>query len=61
MLFGLLPVLERLRTGLNAFEIGIDAVGARRVIGLLCGGFLTARLLFSAAFLFLPFALPFLL
>ena len=60
-LFGFLPVLERLRTGLDALEIGIGAVGAARSIGFLSGGFLPARLLFGAPLLFLPFALAFLL
>jgi len=56
-----LPVLKRLRPRLDAFEIGIDAVGARRVVRFLRGRFLTARLLFVAPLLALAFALSLLL
>ena len=60
-LFGLLPVLQRLRSRLNAFEIGIDAVRPGRIVGLLRGRFLPAGLLFGATFLALALALALLL
>src|SRR5262245_49436301 len=58
---GLLPVLKRLRAGLNPFEIGVDAVGASRVRGAADGSFLTTRKLLGPAFLLLALALTFLL
>jgi len=56
-----LPILERLRTRLDAFKVGVDAVGARRVVRLLRRSFETACLLLVAALLALPFALALLL
>ena len=56
-----LPVLQRLRTRLDAFEIGIDAAGAAGVVGLLRGHFLPLGLLFLLAFLALALALALLL
>jgi len=56
-----LPVLKRLRTGLDAFEIWIDAAGPPRTIGLLRRDFLSLRLLFLLTFLALALALALLL
>jgi hypothetical protein len=56
-----LPVLERLRPGLDAFEVGVRAVGPCWRVRLLRRGFLPARLFLVAAFLPLPFSLAFLL
>ena len=56
-----LPVLQRLRARLDAFEIGIDAVGARRIVGFLRGNFLPPGLLLFLAFLALALALALLL
>jgi len=61
LLVQLLPVLKRLRSRLNAGEIGIDAVGAGRASGLLRGDFLPFGLFFGAAFLALAFTLALLL
>jgi len=58
---GFLPVLERLRSRLDAREIGIGAVRARRAVGLLRGGFLPFGLFFGAAFLTLALTLSLLL
>ena len=58
---GFLPVLERLRSRLDAREIGIDAARARRAVGLLRGDFLPLGLFFGATFLALPLALSLLL
>jgi hypothetical protein len=60
-LLGLLPVLQRLRPCLNPFQIGVDAVGPRRRVGLLRGQFLPPGLLLSATFLALALALALLL
>lgn len=60
-LFGLLPVLQRLRSRLNSFQIGIHAVRPRRIVRLLRGRFLAAGLLLRAAFLALALALALLL
>ena len=59
--FGLLPVLKRLWPRRDAFEIRIDAVCPRRVVGFLSRHFLTASLFFGATFLALAFALALLL
>ena len=59
--FGLLPILQRLRSGLDAFQIRINAVGAARVVRLLSRGFLPPRLFFRATFLALALALALLL
>ena len=56
-----LPVLRRLGTWLDAFEIGIHAVGARGYAGLLGSHFLPFRLLLGASFLALALALALLL
>ena len=61
MFVGLLPVLERLRSRLDAREIGIGAVRAARAVGLLRGDFLPFGLFFGATFLALAFALSLLL
>jgi len=58
---GFLPVLERLRSRLDARQIGIGAVGARRAVGLLCGDFLALGLFFRATLLALALALSLLL
>jgi len=60
-LLGLLPVLQRLRAELNPFQIGIDAVRPRRIVGLLRGRFLAPGLLLCTAFLALALALALLL
>jgi hypothetical protein len=60
-LFGLLPVLQRLRPRLNPLQIGIDAVRPRRSVGLLRGRFLAAGLLLRTTFLALALALALLL
>jgi len=59
--FGLLPVLEWLRSGLNPFEVWIHAAGRARRVCLLRGDFLPPGLLLGAGFLVLPLALPLLL
>jgi len=56
-----LPILKRLRPRLDAFDVGVDAVSARRVVGFLRRGFLAARQLLVAALLPLPLALSLLL
>jgi hypothetical protein len=61
LLVQFLPLLERLRPRLNAGEVGIDAVGPRRVAGLLRGDFLPFGLFLGAAFLTLTLALALLL
>jgi hypothetical protein len=58
---GLLPVLQRLRTWLNSFEVRVDAACRARRVRLLCGDFLPAGLFFRPSFLALPLALPLLL
>src|SRR4030095_6774839 len=60
-LFGLLPVLQRLRAQLNPLQIGIDAVRPRRIVRLLRGRLLAPGLLLRPAFLALAFALALLL
>lgn len=60
-LFGLLPVLQRLRAQLNPLQIGVDAFCPRRIIRLLRGRFLAPGLLLRAAFLALALALALLL
>ena len=59
--FGLLPVLERLRSGLNAFEVWIHAAGRARSACLLRGDFLPPGLFFSTTFLALALTLALLL
>jgi hypothetical protein len=56
-----LPVLKRLRPRLDSFEIGIDAVGPSRIVGLLRRRFLAPRLFFVAPLLALALALSLLL
>ena len=60
-LFGLLPVLQRLRSQLNPLQIGIDTLRTRRIVRLLRGRFLAPGLLLGAAFLALALALALLL
>lgn len=56
-----LPVLRRLRTRLDALEIGIRTVGARGRARFLRRHFLPFGLFLGASFLALAFALAFLL
>ena len=60
-LLDLLPVLQRLRPRLDAFEIGVDAVRSGWVVRLLRGRFLPTGLFFCATFLALALALALLL
>ena len=61
LLVQFLPLLQRLRSRLNAGEIGIDAVRSGRASGLLRGDFLPFGLFFGAAFLALALTLALLL
>ena len=58
---GLLPVLQRLRAGLNPFEVGVNAARGARRVRFLRGDFLPPGLLLRPPFLALPLALPLLL
>lgn len=60
-LLDFLPILQRLRPRLNAFEIGVDAVRPCWIVRLLRGRFLTPSLFFGTTFLALALALALLL